>query len=121
MPSCCVLGKYTQDRQLSDAPLHIEIAYAEPQRGIVKELCLPQGSCVADALRLAALDPDFSGVDLANAALGIFGRLTRRDHPLSQGDRIEIYRPLAADPKEARRTRAQQARKKAASNKSCRS
>jgi uncharacterized protein len=112
MPSSCVRGKYIQDRQLNGAPLQIEIAYAEPQRGIVKELRLPPGSCVADALRLAALDPDFSGVDLANSALGIFGRPVRRDHPLQAGDRIEIYRPLAADPKEARRARAKQARQK---------
>jgi uncharacterized protein len=97
---------------LSDAPLQIEIAYAEPQRVIVKALTLPAGSRVADALRLAALDSDFIGVDLANSALGIFGRLTRTDHILQQGDRIEIYRPLAADPKVARRERAKQARKK---------
>jgi putative ubiquitin-RnfH superfamily antitoxin RatB of RatAB toxin-antitoxin module len=95
-------------RHLNDAPLRIEIAYAEPQRAIVKTLRLPAGSCVADALRLAALDPDFSGVDLANSPLGIFGRLARRDQVLREGDRIEIYRPLAADPKEARRARARQ-------------
>jgi putative ubiquitin-RnfH superfamily antitoxin RatB of RatAB toxin-antitoxin module len=99
---------------LSDAPLRIEIAYAavEPQRAIVKVLHLPPGSRVADALRVAALDPDFIGVDLANSPLGIFGRLTRPDHALQQGDRVEIYRPLAADPKVARRERAKQARKK---------
>jgi hypothetical protein len=97
---------------LSDAPLQIEIAYAEPQRVIVKALTLPPGSRIADALRLAALDSDFIGVDLANSALGIFGRLTRTDHILQQGDRIEIYRPLAADPKVARRERAKQARNK---------
>jgi uncharacterized protein len=51
-------------------------------------------------------------VDLANSALGIFGRPTRADHALRQGDRIEIYRPLAADPKVARRARAKQARTK---------
>jgi len=97
---------------LSDAQLRIEVVYAEPQRVIVKVLRLPPGSCVGDALRLAAIDPDFNGVDLANSALGIFGRLTRTDHALQEGDRIEIYRPLAADPKVARRARAQQARKK---------
>ena len=92
---------------MSDAPLQIEIAYAaEPQRVIVKALTLPPGSRVADALRLAALDSDFIGVDLANSPLGIFGRLTRTDHALQQGDRIEIYRPLAVDPKVARRERA---------------
>jgi len=97
---------------LSDAPLRIEIAYAEPQRVIVKVLTLPPGSRVADALRLAALDSDFSGVDLANCPLGIFGKLIRPDHALQQGDRIEIYRPLAADPKVARRERAKQFRSK---------
>jgi putative ubiquitin-RnfH superfamily antitoxin RatB of RatAB toxin-antitoxin module len=93
---------------LSDATLEIEIAYAEPQRVIVKTLRLPPGSRVADALRVAALDPDFTGVDLANSVLGIFGRTTRTDHALQEGDRIEIYRPLAADPKVARRARAKQ-------------
>jgi putative ubiquitin-RnfH superfamily antitoxin RatB of RatAB toxin-antitoxin module len=97
---------------VNDAPLQIEIAYAEPQRAIVKVFRLAAGSSVAEALRLAALDPDFAGVDLANSALGIFGRLARPDHVLQQGDRIEIYRPLLADPKAARRARAQQARKK---------
>jgi uncharacterized protein len=92
------------------APLHIEIAYAEPQRAIVKAFTVATGSCVADAMRLAAADPDFRGVDLANAALGIFGRPARADHALQEGDRIEIYRPLHADPKTARRARAKQAR-----------
>jgi putative ubiquitin-RnfH superfamily antitoxin RatB of RatAB toxin-antitoxin module len=97
---------------VNDAPLQIEIVYAEPQRAIVKIFRLAAGSCVADALRLAALDPDFAGVDLANSAFGIFGRPARPDHALQQGDRIEIYRPLMADPKAARRARAQQARRK---------
>jgi putative ubiquitin-RnfH superfamily antitoxin RatB of RatAB toxin-antitoxin module len=95
---------------VNDTPMQIEIAYAQPQRAIVKLLRLPAGSCVADALRLAALDPEFAGVDLANSAFGIFGRLTRADHILKDGDRIEIYRPLAADPKTARRARAKQLR-----------
>jgi putative ubiquitin-RnfH superfamily antitoxin RatB of RatAB toxin-antitoxin module len=97
---------------LNDAPLQIEIAYAEPQRAIVKVFRLPAGSSVADALRLAALDPEFAGVDVANSAFGIFGRLAQPDHALQQGDRIEIYRPLMEDPKTARRARAQQARRK---------
>jgi uncharacterized protein len=99
---------------LNGAPLRVEIAYAEPQRAIVKALRLPAGSCVADALRLAALDQDFAGVDFANAAHGIFGRPVPAGQPLENGDRIEIYRPLAADPKTARRARAQELRKKSA-------
>jgi putative ubiquitin-RnfH superfamily antitoxin RatB of RatAB toxin-antitoxin module len=97
---------------VNDAPLRVEVAYAEPQRAIVKTLRLAAGSQVSDALRMAALDPDFAGVDLANAVVGIFGTLTRTDHPLQEGDRIEIYRPLAADPKAARRARAKESRRK---------
>jgi putative ubiquitin-RnfH superfamily antitoxin RatB of RatAB toxin-antitoxin module len=97
---------------MKDAPLQIEVAYAEPQRAIVKTFRLAPQSRVADAMRLAALDPDFSGVALENSALGIFGRVVGRDHPLKEGDRIEIYRPLTADPKTARRARAKSARQR---------
>jgi putative ubiquitin-RnfH superfamily antitoxin RatB of RatAB toxin-antitoxin module len=92
--------------------MRVEIAYAEPQRAIVKSVTLAPGSKVADALKLAALDPAYAGVDFANAAVGIFGKLTRADQPLREGDRIEIYRPLSADPKAARRARALDARRK---------
>jgi hypothetical protein len=99
---------------MSAAPVRIEIVYAEPHRAIVKALSLAAGSCIADALQLAAHDPDFSGVDLVNSPLGVFGRAAVRQYVLKEGDRIEIYRPLAADPKAARRSRVQQARKKSA-------
>ena len=99
---------------MSAAPIRIEIVYAEPHRAIVKTLRLAPGSRIADALRAAALDPDFSGVDLVNSPVGVFGRTAGPEYVLKDGDRIEIYRPLAADPKAARRSRVQQARKKAA-------
>jgi len=98
--------------QVNDAPLQIEVVYAEPQRVIAKVFRPAAGACVTDVLRLAAADPDFAGVDLWNSALGIFGRPMRADHVLQDGDRLEIYRPLTADPKAARRARAHQARKK---------
>jgi putative ubiquitin-RnfH superfamily antitoxin RatB of RatAB toxin-antitoxin module len=88
-------------------PIHIEIVFAQPQQAIVKALPLPQGSRVGDALAAAAGDADFSGVDLTNAPVGIFGRLARRDHELKDGDRLEIYRQLVLEPKAARRARAQ--------------
>jgi len=86
--------------------IRIEIVYAEPQRSIDKSLNVEQGALIADALKLAALDEDFQGVDLANATVGIFGSVASRDRPLKEGDRIEIYRPLAEEPKLARRKRA---------------
>lgn len=112
MPSRCVPSKSMEASRVSGTMLTVEIVYAEPQRAILKTLQLPAGARVADALRAAALEPDFTGVDLDNSALGIFGRLARQDEPLRDGDRIEIYRPLAADPKEARRARVKEARKK---------
>jgi uncharacterized protein len=83
----------------------IEIVYAQPQHGILKALQLAPGSTIADALAAAAADPDFFGVDLARAAVGIFGKVARRDQTLKDGDRIEIYRPLLEEPKLARRKR----------------
>jgi putative ubiquitin-RnfH superfamily antitoxin RatB of RatAB toxin-antitoxin module len=86
--------------------IRIEIVYAEQQRSIVKSLAVPQGALIADALSLAAIDEDFQGLDLANATVGIYGSVASRDRPLKEGDRIEIYRPLAEEPKLARRRRA---------------
>ena len=60
---------------------------------------------IADALNLVASDQDFLGVDLASCVVGIFGKVARRDQPLMDGDRIEIYRPLVEEPKLARRKR----------------
>jgi putative ubiquitin-RnfH superfamily antitoxin RatB of RatAB toxin-antitoxin module len=86
--------------------IRIEIVYAQPQHSIAKSLSLPPGALIADALKLAALEEDFQGADLANATVGIFGQVASRDRLLKDGDRIEIYRPLHEEPKLARRNRA---------------
>jgi len=86
----------------------VEIVYAEPRRAIVKSYGLGPAATVADALRLAAADAAFSGVDIAHAPVGVFGKPAAADQTLEDGDRIEIYRPLAADPKVARRNRAKE-------------
>jgi uncharacterized protein len=84
----------------------VEIVYAEPQSTVVQSLSLPLGSRVADAIARAAEDMRFENVDLGRATLGIHGQVVTRDQLLKDGDRIEIYRPLAHDPKAARRKRA---------------
>jgi putative ubiquitin-RnfH superfamily antitoxin RatB of RatAB toxin-antitoxin module len=86
--------------------IRIEIVYAQPQRCVVRFLSVAQGAVIADALGLIAADPEFLDIDLAGAAVGIFGKVVQRDQPLQDGDRIEIYRPLAEEPKLARRNRA---------------
>jgi hypothetical protein len=90
----------------------IEVAYAEPHRAVVRAYRLAAPATIDDALRLAAADPEFAGIDLAGSAVGIFGRVSSLSQMLADGDRIEIYRPLAADPKAARRARAREARRK---------
>jgi putative ubiquitin-RnfH superfamily antitoxin RatB of RatAB toxin-antitoxin module len=90
--------------------IRIEIVYAEEQRAIVKALWMAPGSQLGDALIAAAGAAEFSGVDMTSAPVGVFGRLARRDQELKDGDRIEIYRPLKQEPKEARRARSRAAR-----------
>ena len=90
--------------------IRVEVVYAQPQCGVVKAFNLPPGALIADALRLAAADQDFSGIDWSESSVGVFGKVAQRDQPLNDGDRIEIYRPLAAEPKLARRQRARRTR-----------
>jgi uncharacterized protein len=92
------------------AAIEIEIVYAEPHRARDLALSLPPGARVADALQLAARDAEWASIVLGAAALGIHGQLVQRDQALNDGDRIEIYRPLAEDPKTARRKRARGSR-----------
>jgi uncharacterized protein len=94
------------------ADIGIEVTYTEPHRAIVKAYRLGAPATIGDALRLAAADPEFAGIDFAGSAVGIFGRVSALSQSLADGDRVEIYRPLTADPKTARRARAREARKK---------
>ena len=85
----------------------VTVVYALPERASEIELKLPSGATVADALEGSGLAANHPGVDLARCAVGIFGRRVARDRVLADGDRVEVYRPLVADPKDARRRRAQ--------------
>lgn len=86
--------------------LRVEVAYATPARQALRSLTLPEGSTVADALRESGLERDFPEIDVAGNGVGIGGRRVALDAPLRDLDRVEILRPLAAEPKEARRSRA---------------
>ena len=87
-------------------PLRVEVVYALPERYWSVRLELPGGATVADALALAGKQPGFVGVDVEPAGLAVFSRPVTSDTPLRDGDRVEILRPLLADPKQARRERA---------------
>jgi putative ubiquitin-RnfH superfamily antitoxin RatB of RatAB toxin-antitoxin module len=90
-------------------PFTVEVVYALPGRAVVGIYRLTVPASVGDALALAAADPAFTGIDVAGSVAGIFGRQVPRTQLLRPGDRIELYRALTADPKEARRMRVRRA------------
>jgi uncharacterized protein len=104
MPSRSARRKSTASVEARD--IQIEIVLAQPEQTRSLTLSLAPGATVADAVTRAAECAEFSAVNWDATPLGIFGRRVTRDQVLEQGDRVEIYRPLATDPKTARRKRA---------------
>ena len=86
--------------------ISIEVVYALPRRQHVVSLSLPAGATVADALAAVSARPPFDELDLEGMPVGIFGDRVERSRRLEPHDRLEIYRPLQVDPREARRQRA---------------
>ena len=85
--------------------MRIRVALALPARQVVVDLDLPAGSTVGDAIGAACRDERMAGVDVASMRLGVWSRACAVTTVLREGDRVELYRPLAADPKEMRRAR----------------
>ena len=91
----------------SESPwLNVVVAYS-PAAGEVDviRLSLPAGSTVMQALRESGLLERHAGIDLESRKIGVWGKLRAPDDVLREGDRVEVYRPLQVDPKEARRQR----------------
>lgn len=86
--------------------LRVEVVYALPASVDAVLVELPAGAKVLDAVRASGMIERHPDIDLKTHRLGIHGKVVATDAPLAAGDRVEIYRPLAMDPKEARRRRA---------------
>lgn len=87
--------------------IDIEVAYAKPEEQVILALKLPEGSSVEQAIKASGVLTRFPEIDLSGSnRVGIFGNVCGMDRILNQADRIEIYRPLLIDPKDARRRRA---------------
>ncbi|MEN8176365.1 MAG: RnfH family protein [Pseudomonadota bacterium] len=86
--------------------LHVEVAYATPERQLILELDGEAGLTLEEAVKRSGILQEFPEIDMDELKAGIFGKVARRDAVLRDGDRVEIYRKLIADPKEARRKRA---------------
>ena len=89
----------------------VEVAYALPCSQTVRALTLPAGSTVEQAIDASGILRLVPGIDLRQNRVGIYGKLAKPDTILRNRDRVEIYRPLLVDPKEARRRRAGKAAK----------
>jgi uncharacterized protein len=84
----------------------VEVTYAKPERQDSISVKLPEGSTIQQAIEASGLLHRNPEIDLAKAKVGVYGKLSRMDTVVRARDRIEIYRPLIADPKEVRKQRA---------------
>lgn len=88
--------------------IHVEVAYALPNVQMLIPLEIRDEATVEDAIRQSGLLAKFPEIDLATAKVGIWNKVTELSATLREKDRVEIYRPLIADPKEVRRKRAEE-------------
>ena len=94
----------------AEGPINIEVAYALPDTQRIVKLSVEPGCNALEAARRSGLADQF-GIDLEQVKLGVFGKAIKPlQYVLSEGDRIEIYRPLLIDPKASRKERAQRAK-----------
>jgi len=89
--------------------IRVEVAYALPEKQYLQRVTLSEGATVEEAINASGLLELRSDIDLAKNKVGIFSRPARLADAVQDGDRVEIYRPLIADPKELRRKRAEKA------------
>ena len=93
---------------MSEAPIRVEVVYALPAEQAILQVNLLEGATVEDAIRASGVLDAHPEIDLAKNKVGIFSKLVKLDETVRDRDRVEIYRPLIADPKEVRRKRAEE-------------
>ena len=86
--------------------MKIEVVYALPHKTELVKLDLPEGSTVLQAVEASGLLAKYPDIDVKKNKFGVYAKLAKADAVLRDRDRIEIYRPLIADPKEVRKQRA---------------
>ncbi|WP_337019267.1 RnfH family protein [Leclercia sp. AS011] len=93
------------------ANIVVEVAYALPEKQYLQRVTLEEGATVEEAIRASGLLTLRSDIDLTKNKVGIYSRPVKLADSVRDGDRVEIYRPLIADPKELRRQRAEKSAK----------
>jgi putative ubiquitin-RnfH superfamily antitoxin RatB of RatAB toxin-antitoxin module len=89
-----------------DNRLPVEVVLATPERQVLLTVNVEEGASVADVVASSGIGSQFPGLAVADMAVGIWGKPVSRDSMVNAGDRVELYRPLEIDPREARRQRA---------------
>lgn len=84
----------------------IEVAYAKPEKQVIIPVEVEESCTIEKAIALSGVLKLFSEIDLEQNKVGVFGKVAQLTDTLRENDRVEIYRPLIADPKESRRARA---------------
>jgi len=91
---------------MADKWASVELTYATAKRQVLLELTVAAGQTVGQVIEESGIYVEFPNEELEAADVGVWGRSVERSHAVSDGDRIEIYRPLQMDPRDARRSRA---------------
>ena len=97
--------------------INIEVAYALPTKQTLLALKVPKHSNIEQAIQLSTIMASHEEIDLNSNKVGIWSRTAKLSDVLNDGDRIEIYRPLIADPKEVRKRRAEKAKQEGRADK----
>jgi len=84
----------------------IEVAYAKPEQQVIISLEMPEDATVEQTIKASGILEQFPEIDTSDLKVGIFGNVCKLERLIREGDRIEVYRPLIHDPKDARRERA---------------
>lgn len=92
----------------------VEVAYALPERQAIIEVKVAPGTTAMQAVEQSGITGKFEDINLDDAKLGIFSKVVSGSQVLQAGDRVEVYRPLIADPKEVRKARAARAKERRA-------
>lgn len=101
-----VVGQIDIAGDLSENAIIVEVVYASEDRQLLRQIEVNIGTTVIAAVLSSGMLAEFSELNVNDLTLGIFGRLVPGETQLQANDRVEIYRPLTIDPKQARRRRA---------------
>jgi putative ubiquitin-RnfH superfamily antitoxin RatB of RatAB toxin-antitoxin module len=88
--------------------IRVEVAYAKPDEQVIIPLLVDAGTTIEEAIDQSGILEQFPEINLDQNRVGIFGKISKKSQVLRESDRIEIYRPLIADPKEVRKQRAKE-------------